>query len=357
MKKDLKTLRKKIDQIDEQLIALINHRAQLAQEIGEKKLSKNKGVYSPDREANVYERALNVNKGPIGEKSVKAIFREIMSASIALEKKIKVAYLGPSASFTNQASIEKFGSSVEYVPLNNIADVFFEVERSGADYGVVPIENTTEGAVTHTLDMFVESDLKICSEIFLPISHALLGKSKIKQIKKIYSNPQVFGQCRTWLRENLANVQLIDVSSTSYAAEIASRQKDSAAIASELAARIYRLKVLARQLQDYHHNYTRFLVIGKEEAMKSGKDKTSILFSIKDKVGALYKMLLPFRRNGINLTKIESRPSKVRPWEYYFFIDCAGHISDERVKKALTQLEKICIFMKVLGSYPLVSKD
>jgi chorismate mutase/prephenate dehydratase len=289
--------------------------------------------------------------------SLKAIFREVMSAALSIEKGIRVAYLGPMATFTHQASIQKFGSSVEYIPSESISDVFEEVEKGRADYGVVPIENTTEGAVTHTLDVFSDSDLKICSEVFLRINHSLLSNAPLKKIRKIYSNPQVFGQCRNWLKKNLPKADLIEVSSTSRAAELASSEKAAAALASRLASRYYRVKILADGIEDFKINITRFLVIGRHVAKKTGQDKTSILFSIKDKVGALYEILSPFKKYHINMTKIESRPSKKKPWEYYFFVDFLGHQDDQNVKKALKVLERHCVFLKILGSYPFLAKE
>jgi chorismate mutase/prephenate dehydratase len=275
-----------------------------------------------------------------------------MSGALALEKNLKIAYMGPEASFSHLASLRKFGSQVDYVACGSIAEVFLEVERDSADYGVVPIENSIEGAVTHTLDMLVDSDLKICSQVMLDVSHNLLSNSSKNSIKKVYSNPQVFGQCRIWLQKNLPEADLIEVSSTTRAAQIASRERTSACIASLLAAKVYKLKVVEKDIEDSPHNVTRFFVIGKADTGITGNDKTSILFSIKDKVGALHDMLMPFKKNRINLTKIESRPSKRKVWDYYFFVDLAGHKDEPRVKKALLELESKCKFLKILGSYP-----
>jgi len=306
----------------------------------------------PDREKEVYESIAKNNKGPLSDYALQAVYAEIMSGSLALEKEITIAYLGPPATFTHIAALKKFGSQVRFYPAKSISDIFTEVERGRCDYGVVPIENSVEGAVNHTLDMFIESDLKICSEISLEISHNLLAKCKMNKIKKIYSNPQVFGQCRLWLESNLPNAELIEVSSTTKAAEHALSERNAAAIASKLAAGCYGLKVLAASIEDSAHNVTRFLVIGEIESQPTRKDKTSIVFSVKDKVGVLHDMLVPFKKNRINLTKIESRPSKRRPWEYYFFIDMQGHIQRETVKKSIAQLNKHCTYLKILGSYP-----
>jgi chorismate mutase/prephenate dehydratase len=275
-----------------------------------------------------------------------------MSSSLSLEVPFKIAYLGPEATFTHLAALKRFGSQVEYIACDSITDVFLEVERDTAHYGVVPIENSIEGAVSHTLDMFVDSDLEICAEIILDVSHNLLANCPKDKIKRIYSNPQVFGQCRIWLQENLPNVDKIEVSSTTRAAQICAKEKYSASIASLLAAKVYKLKVAASDIEDSPHNITRFLVIGKTEVPQTGHDKTSIMFSIKDRVGALHDMLVPFKQNRTNLTKIESRPSKKKAWDYYFFVDLEGHRNNPEVKKALLELESKCTFLKVLGSYP-----
>lgn len=349
----LERLRKQIDEIDKKIIENLNRRARLSLEIGRIKKKIKLSPYSPDRESDVYKKAFSQNKGPLSNEAIKSIYTEIMSGTLSLEGPMRIAYLGPVATFTHLASIKKFGSSVEYIPVNSITEVFSEVEKGRADYGVVPIENSIEGAVSHTLDMFVESDLKICSEISLEISHNLLGGGPLSKVKKVYSNPQVFGQCRIWLEANLPNVELIEVSSTAKAAEIAKKEKHSACIASSLAAECYGLKILAKSIEDYSHNVTRFLVIGRTEPKPTKNDKTSILFSIKDRLGALHDMLVPFKNNRINLTKIESRPSKKRAWDYYFFVDLTGHHEDTKVRKALRELQKQATFLKVLGSYPV----
>lgn len=331
----------------------MNERAKLSVEIGRLKAKSKKSIYSPDRERTVYERINRINKGPLSSDTLESIYREIMSGSLNLEKPIEIAYLGPPATFTHIAALKKFGSSVKYAPVNSITEVFAEVEHGRTDYGVVPIENSIEGAVNHTLDMFMESDLKICSEISLEISHNLLAKCRMNQIKKIYSKAEVFGQCRMWLEANLPKVELVEASSTTKAAEIAVKEKYSAAIASILAAECYGLNILARSIEDSEHNVTRFLVIGKVESNPTGKDKTSAMFSLKDRIGALHDMLVPFKKYKINLTQIESRPSKKKPWEYYFFIDMMGHYQEKNIQKALKELEHVCAYVKVLGSYPI----
>ncbi|MFA6129815.1 MAG: prephenate dehydratase [Candidatus Omnitrophota bacterium] len=349
----LDKMRKKIDMLDRKLINLLNLRAETTKDIGKEKINTGKCIYSPEREMQVLRRISSLNKGPLKKSALEAIYREIMSASLALEKLLKVAYMGPQASFSNLAALKRFGSQMDYVACGSIPEVFLEVERGAADYGVVPVENSIEGAVTHTLDMLVDSELKICSQVILNVSHNLLANCPKNKIHKIYSNPQVFGQCRIWLQKNLPNAELIDVSSTTRAAELARKEKNSAAIASLLASKVYGLKVLSCGIQDSLQNITRFLVVGKNVAARTGHDKTSLLFSIKDHVGALYEMLLPFRKYGVNLTKIESRPSKKKAWEYYFFVDISGHQDDYKIKKALKELERRCTYLKILGSYPI----
>ncbi len=349
----LRKLRERIDGIDKQIVELLNTRVGIASEIAGLKRKTGKSVYSPDREMEVFKKIDLFNKGAMPLPSLEAIYREIMSASLSMGESLKVAYLGPEASFTNLAAIKRFGSQVEYLACNSIAEIFFEVERNNAHYGVVPIENSIEGAVSHTLDMFVESDLKICSQIILDVAHNLLANCPRDKIKRVYSNPQVFGQCRLWLQKNLPNAEQIEVSSTTRAALIASKEKNSAGIASLLAAKVYKLNVIAADIEDSPHNITRFMVIGNSEVPPTGKDKTSIMFSIKDRIGALHDMLMPFKRYKINLTKIESRPSKKKAWDYYFYVDLEGHCENLNVNKALVALEIKCKFFKILGSYPV----
>lgn len=351
---DLKKLRNKIDAIDAEILGLLNKRAGVILDVGKIKRKSKSAIYVPEREKDVYDKLVAKNKGPVSNDAVKAIFREVMSSALSLEHPIKIAYLGPEFTFTHLASVKKFGSSVGYIGCQTITDVFAEVEKGRADYGVVPIENSIDGAVTHTQDMFIDSDLKICSEVYLEISHNLLSRESDKsKIKKVYSKSQVFGQCRMWLESNLPGVELIEVSSTAKAAEIVSKQKGSACIASEPAAKKYNLKILCSSIEDSVHNVTRFLVIGKKEANPTKKDKTSLMFSVKDKSGALHDILVPFKRYGINMTKIESRPSKVRAWEYYFFVDLEGHYHNPKVAKALQELKKSSTYIKILGSYPI----
>lgn len=352
----LEQIRKKIDELDDKIIGLLNDRTQLVREVGKLKQAKDTEVYAPARESEIYEKIDSVQKSLLPKDALKSIYREIMSASLAIEKPLSVAYLGPEATFTHLASLSKFGASVKYLACTSITDVFSEVDRKRVDYGVIPIENSIEGAVSHSLDMFIDSDLKICSEILFEISHNLMSNSDLKQIKRIYSKAEVFGQCRIWLETHMPKVELIEVSSTSQAAQRAQKEDGSAAIASKLAATLYNLNVLAEGIEDLAHNVTRFLVVGRHMSAKTKNDKTSIVVSVKDRVGALYDMLMPIRKNQVNMTKIESRPSKKKAWDYYFFIDLEGHVEDPRVKKALHAMEENVRFLKVLGSYPALKQ-
>ncbi len=355
--KNLKKLRKKIDGIDNDILRLLNERANVTLDVGKLKSRHAKPTFSPVRETQVYNRLIKLNKkGPLLDETVKAIYREIMSGSLAIQTTLKIAYLGPEATFTHIAALKKFGKSLDKVECKTIADVFAEVERGSAAYGVVPIENSTEGAVNYTLDMFVDSDLKVCSEIYLPIHHNLISKGKeLSSIKKIWSHPQVFAQCAKWLEIHMPETKLIPVESTSTAAWYCKNKRSNAAIASKVAAEKYGLNILARSIEDSLHNITRFLVIGKQEVESTGRDKTSIMFTMKDRSGALHDILVPFKKNNINLTKIESRPSKKKAWKYYFFVDLDGHHDDKKVKKALSMLKNKCLLLKILGSYPKAS--
>jgi len=345
-------LRERIDAVDDKIIRLLNRRAKLVLQIGKLKKDTSDEVYVPSREKKVLAHVRKANKGPLSNASIIAVYREIMSGSLALERSIRVAYLGPPSTFTHEAARSRFGGSVLYVACETISDIFSAVKKNQADYGVVPIENSTEGAVTHTLDEFVGTELKICAEIYLQISHHLLVSGPHKNIKRILSNPQVFGQCRNWLHKEMPHVDLVPVTSTAKAAEMAARDKQSAAIASSLSAEIYGLKKLASNIQDMSGNVTRFLVIGKAYGQATGDDKSSILFSVKHSAGALHRALESFEKYGLNMTKIESRPSRQKAWEYLFFVDMEGHVSEKRVRDALKDLEKHCMFMTVLGAYP-----
>ncbi|MCM8772835.1 MAG: prephenate dehydratase [Candidatus Omnitrophica bacterium] len=353
MQKKIEEIRKKIDKIDENLVKLLNERGELVKEIFEIKKEEKKPFFDPSREKRIIERLIRKNVGILKPEDIKVIMETIFKVYRGMFKEITVAYLGPEGTFTHQAALEKFGEKAKYIPVKTIDEVFREVEKQRADYGVVPIENSIEGVVTHTLDVFLESELKITSEILLEIHHYLLSKEKsIKNIKKLYSHPQAIAQCRNWISENLKDVEIFETESTGSAVKKALKEKNSAAIASEIASSIYNLNILAERIEDFRENYTRFLVIGKNFSERTGNDKTSILFSIKDKVGALHDILVPFKREKINLTRIESRPSKKKAWEYVFFVDFIGHKDDENVKRALKEVEKSTVFLKVLGSYP-----
>ena len=346
-------IRKQIDEIDSKLVDLINKRARIALMIGKLKKESNGKIYIPSREKEVISNVLRNSPGLMPKESLLSIFNEILHSARALQSKLKIAYFGPEASFTHQAAIKNFGKYCDFIPAKSIGDVFQEVEKGRADYGVVPIENSTEGIVNHTFDLFIESDLNICSELNLRIEECLLSNAPdLKSIKKVYSHPNPLAQCRVWLEVNLSWAKVIEAPSTSEAAKMVGEIKDSAAIASSLAAELYRLKILARGIEDSKENYTRFLVIANQITGRSGSDKTSIMFSIKDRVGALHDMLLPFQKHKINLTKIESRPTKRKAWEYIFFIDLEGHVEDGKVKQAIEELEKQSVFLKILGSYP-----
>lgn len=352
--------RKKIDGLDKKILTLLNARASVTRKIGEWKEKNKQGVYAPHREKEVLDRLMSLNRGPLTKEAIEAIYREIMSFSLALEKNVKIAYLGPALTYTHQAAQKKFGSSVEYVPCSSIADVFLDVERGRSDYGVVPVENSTEGAVNHTLDLFIESPLKIYAEVFLPIHLYLLSNGvPLKSITQIYSKAEVFGQCRRYLEAKLRDADCVETASTSEAAQIVannSNEEGIACIASHLAATEQGLKTLASSIEDNPNNTTRFLVIARDEARKTPSDKTSIVFEIKDRAGALYDTLAPFKRSRINLTKIESRPSKKKAWSYFFFVDFEGHHEDLKIRKALDLLKRHCVFFKVLGSYPKVER-
>jgi chorismate mutase/prephenate dehydratase len=344
--------RKAIDRLDAQIIKLLNERTRHVLGIGEIKRKAGEEIYAPHRERAVLARISRLNPGPMKNESLHSIYREIMSSALSLEKSMQVAYLGPEATFTHQAAIRRFGSSLRYASQKTIGDVFTEVSKNRAEYGVVPVENSTEGVVTHTLDMFVDSDLKIVAQIVLPVQHCLLSNCPRPQIKKLFAHPQSLGQCRAWVQNNLPRVEIIETSSNARSAELATKEPGTAAIAGILAAEKYDLTVIEYDIQDNAANATRFLVLGRQCSPATGRDRTSIMISITDKVGALHSALAAFRRYRINMTKIESRPSKRKAWEYFFFIDCDGHMQDRKVENALRHLGEHCNFVKVLGSYP-----
>ncbi len=345
--------RRRIDLLDARIVELLGRRAGCAREIGRIKRLSSGDVYVPAREKAVLDHVRALNKGAMDDAALMAIFREIMSASLALERRPKVAFFGPEATFTHQAARKRFGASVEYLPSETIEDVFDAVLREQADYGVVPIENSTEGAVTYTLDEFADKPVKICAEVYLEVSHCLMSAGPRSRIRVVYSHPQVFGQCRRWLQREMPGCDLVPVTSTARAAEMAAREKRGAsAIASRLAAEIHSLRLLATDIQDLSGNMTRFLVLGRRFGRPTGDDKTSILFSVRHEAGALYRALGALKDNGLNMTKIESRPNKRKAWEYFFFVDFLGHAGEPRVSRALAKLRKHCAMLTVLGSYP-----
>ena len=358
---DLAPIREKIDQLDKQLVELLNERLTLAAEIGKVKRSQGGQIYVAEREDAVLRKVTGQNQGPIKNEALKAIYREIMSAAIALEKPLLIAYLGPEASNTHAAAMKKLGASVDYHAMATISDIFTAVEKGEIDYAVIPIENSTEGSVRETLDSFVESDLKIVAQIYMEITHALISKVPLEQITKVYSKDQALAQCRYWLQRHLPHAQLIDAPSTSRAVQIAKEEPGAAAVAGELAAQFYGVPVTVKNIQDKADNTTRFFVLGRRASgpVGGGKDLTSFLVSLGDEAashsGSLLKMLMPLAERGINLSKIESRPSKKRPWDYYFFIDVTGHYDDPNMKEALVELRKSCPMVKWMGSYPAVS--
>ena len=349
---DIHGLRGQIDGIDSEILRLLNRRAQLVLEVGRLKAEHNLDFHVPQREEEIYRRLTVENPGPFPAEAVRPVFREVISACLSLEHPLRVAYLGPRATFSHLAAMERFGLSAQFLAMRSIAEVFAEVEKDNADFGVVPVENSTEGVVSHTLDMFVDSPLLICGEVVVEAALHLLSKaSNLGEVRKIYSHPHGLAESRKWLERNAPHVSVVETSSTGAAAEVAASEPGAAAIASELAASLYDLSVLQRRIEDHPNNFTRFLIIGKKNAPPTAVDKTSILFSIKDRVGALHRMLLPFAERQINLTKIESRPSKKKVWEYVFYVDFEGHASEPRSREALARLQEDCIFLKVLGSY------
>ncbi|MBN2308790.1 MAG: prephenate dehydratase [Candidatus Hydrogenedentes bacterium] len=346
------TLRAKIDGLDHEILRLLNERAQCAVEIGQIKQSQNAVCYVPEREKLIFDRLRNRNPGPLPDAAVKAIYREVISAIRALEKPVDVAFLGPRDTFSHMAALRIFGAHGQYHPVATVDDIFTEVERKRVDYGVVPVETSMGGGVSDTLDRFVSSELKIINEVMLHIKQNLLANCPLDDVKKVYSKAQPFVQCRMWIKANLPNAELVETPSTAEAARIAAGEPGAAAIASVLAAETYGLGVLVKGIEDVPHNFTRFFVIARQMAKPTGHDKTSILCAIKDRPGALFDLLTPLASGKINLTRIESRPSRKRAWEYVFFIDLLGHADDPDIKEALETVSHHCKELKVLGSFP-----
>ncbi len=348
----LAEIRKQIDETDDGIIELLRRRAQLAIEVGHIKRGKGAPIYDPAREAALFRRLTDRPLSPLSAETIRAIYAEIVSACRGLEAVPKVAYLGPEHTFTHQAALRQFGAKCDYIPCRSFNEVFDVVERKGANFGVVAIENSMSGVIPETLDRFAGTELQICADLYLPVRHFLLSKVNLDEIETLHSKPEPFAQCRIWLREHLPNAQIVHEPSTTAAAQAAAERPNAAAIASEAAARAYGLKIIADNIQDTVSNRTRFFVIGSDPAAPTGRDKTSALFATRHKSGALHDALMPFHTHGINLTLIQSRPMHGRLWEYVFFVDFEGHVSDEHVAAAIVDLREACSLVKVLGSYP-----
>lgn len=355
---ELSDIRTKIDTLDGHIISLLSERAHLVHAVGEVKKTQGLPIYAPEREAVVYQRLLELNNGRLPEESIRAIFREIMSSALALEDDLTIAYLGPEGSWTHQAALNKFGHSLRYSPQSGFESVFEAVLKGKADYGVLPVENSTEGTVSFTLDLLQDSPLKVCSQMFLQIEHALISYTTLGEIKMIYSHPQAFAQCRKWLQVHCPHAQLIETSSTAKAVEIL-KESDGiglAAIASPLCAELQNAPILEHSIQDLVNNTTRFFVLGEKICPPTGKDRTSVLFVVKHEPGTLVSALRCLESNSINLCSIQSRPSRHKEWEYVFYIDIDGHCEDPNVRKGLDEMERVCQLVKILGSYPLLSE-
>ncbi|MCP4453221.1 MAG: prephenate dehydratase [Planctomycetes bacterium] len=348
----LDELRQRIDDLDHQLVQLINERAKIVVEVGELKSKTDKPIYAPAREKQVFSRIVAANNGPLPDRTLKAIWRELMSGSFFLERPLRIGYLGPNGSFSHTAAMLKFGQSVEYKPLTDIASIFEEVSKGHCDLGLAPVENSTGGGVIETLDALTSSDVKICAEVLLAIHQNLLANCAPEGIKRIYSKPEVFAQCHKWLGATLKGIQTIPVASTARAAQMAAEEDGAAAIGSITAAELYGLKVIYENIEDIANNVTRFLVLAKEDSKSTDDDKTAILFSTSHKAGALSDVLEVFKSHEVNLTNIESRPSKKREWEYYFFMDFLGHHTQDKVRVVLDEAKKHCLQLSLLGSFP-----
>ncbi len=349
---NLDEYRTEIDRLDETILRLLNERAVCAVDVGRIKRKAGLPLYVPSREREVLDRLVRMNPGPLTEKMIQAVYREIMSAALAMEKPLTIAYLGPPSTFSHQAARSKFGAAVDYLPCETIGDVFHAVAKNNADYGVVPVENSSEGGVTETMDSFLQTRQTVCAEIYMPVAHHLLAKGERHALRRVYSHPQALAQCRRWLQRELPGIDVVAVPSTARAAQMAAEDPETGALAGELAAETHNLQVLASDVQDDVGNMTRFLVLGPLNANPSCSDKTSIFFSIKHDVGALYGALKIFKQYSLNLTRIESRPSRNRVWEYFFFVDFEGHAADPQVAQALAGVERHCTLLIVLGSYP-----
>lgn len=354
LEENLRKLRGKIDAIDKNILELLNHRLGVAKEIGACKGRSSGIVMDSARETHVMKRLFSLNKGPMSNEAIQHVFTEIFGSSREAQQPHMVSYLGPEATFTHIAAKAYFGKSSTFIPQPSIRDVFQTVEKGESHYGIVPVENSIEGAVNYTLDLFYESELKICAETYMNISHDLLSiAGSLKDIELVYSHPQALAQCRKWLQKYLPDVSIKEVGSTAEAARMAFSNEYSAAIASSEAAKMYKLNVMASKIEDFSRNTTRFLVIGKKTAKPTGRDKTSIMFVTPHTPGALYKVMTPIAEAGLNMVKLESRPSPQENWSYIFFLDVEGHIDQPEVKKTVEQIRQICLFTKLLGSYPI----
>jgi chorismate mutase/prephenate dehydratase len=349
---NIKQERKKIDSLDKNIVKLLNERAKIAMAIGKEKAKTGEDVYSPSREKEVIKKTASA-KNVLTTDDLKAIYTEIISACRNLQTTTKIAFLGPWATWAHQAALKKFGSSGLFIPCADVLGVMEEVINSRADFGIVPVENSNEGPVNITLDLLLDMNLNVCGEISIKVDQCLLVKEQKSQILRIYSHPQALAQCRKWISREYPDVELIPVSSTAEAAKKVVKESYSAAIASEASSKIYKLHILESGIQDGKQNYTRFFVLGNNKNKPTGDDKTSIIFRLKDdRYGALYEVLGIFDKNKINMTKIESRPSKKKAWEYIFFVDFLGHCQDKKIAQALKDMTDACSFLKVLGSYP-----
>ncbi len=348
----LEEFRKQIDEMDAKLVELLNERARIVMEIGKLKAQAERPIYAPDREKQVLDKVVKNNQGPLPDRTLVAIWREMMSGSFVLEKPPRIAYLGPGGSFSHTAALLKFGRSVEYEPLADIRGIFDEISKGHCDLGVVPVENTTGGGVIETLDALIDTDVKICAEIMMAIHHSLLANCTLEEVERVYSKPEVFAQCRNWLGSTFKETNTIAVASTAKAAQMAAAEDYAAAIGSRIAAEIYGLEVVCENIEDISNNVTRFLVVSREDARPTSEDKTAILFSTAHKAGALADVLAVFKEHDINLTNIQSRPSKKRGWEYIFLVDFVGHRTEERVQTALEAAKQHCLQLSVLGSFP-----
>jgi chorismate mutase/prephenate dehydratase len=348
----LQPLREQIDQLDQQIVRLLNERAAVAIEVGRIKHTDGSPVYVPHRERAVMDKVRRLNEGPLPASALEAIYREIISASIALERPLRVGFLGPEGSFSHLAARAHFGTSVDYAPVDEIVSVFQEVERGNLDVGLVPIENSTGGGIRDTLDCFMQSTVKVCAEVAIQIHHNLMSRAAIEDVKRIVSRPEVFEQCRRWLGNHARHAEREAVSSSAKAAEMAAADAEVAAIGSQLAAEIYNLPIRAANIEDNPQNVTRFFVVGRMNTEPTGADKTAIMFTTAHKPGALAEVINVFAENGVNLTHIDKRPSQRVNWEYIFFIDAEGHEEEPAIRHALEEARRHCLHLSVLGSFP-----